>query len=266
VAPIADDRWSARIARARQLASTTEAAADLLTFSAGLAERQRTLRGVSDAGSRPAAITLSAALDRDAVVAAIPELIGWLMEQTPHALASAASSMRAVASHEWRQRLDTWLDGDTADDPHIAFVVEATVQPFAEIAAAAKIDGADPMPSPSACQFCYRSASFATLREAGHGARRSLQCGLCLSQWPIPRIGCAACGETAFERLPVFSAETFPQARIDACDGCHGYLKTIDFTRDGLAVPIADDLATLPLDLWAQEQGYRRWRPHLFGV
>ena len=271
MAPIADDRWSPRIARARQLASTTAAAGGLLSFAAGLAETQRALRGVSEAGVQPAAGTLALALDRDAIVAAIPDLIAWLMEQTPHALASAAASMSAVTAHEWRERLDSWLDDIPGADAHVAFVLEATVQPFAERAAAASGHAAIGRAAAgrslaAACPFCQRRAALATLREAGHGARRSLQCGLCLTEWPVPRIGCASCGETAFERLPIFTADAVPQARIDACDVCHGYVKTIDFTRDGLVVPIVDDLATLPLDLWAQEQWYHRWRPHMLGV
>ena len=266
MAPIADDRWSARIARARQLASTTAVAADLLTFVAGLAEVQRLWRGVHDAGSQSEGGDLSVALDREAVVEVIPDLIAWLKERAPHPLASAAASMATNARSEWRQRLDAWFDDDRAVDPHMCFVIEASVQPFAESAAAAA-GCADAVAALSAaCPFCHRRAALATLREAGHGARRSLQCSLCLTEWPVPRIGCAACGETAFERLPVFTADAVPQARIDACDVCHGYVKTIDFTRDGLVVPIVDDLATLPLDLWAHEQGYRRWRPHMLGI
>jgi FdhE protein len=50
---------------------------------------------------------------------------------------------------------------------------------------------------------------------------------------------------------------------VDACDSCRRYVKTIDLTRDGTAVPIVDDIATLTLDLWARGQGYERLRPNL---
>jgi FdhE protein len=106
----------------------------------------------------------------------------------------------------------------------------------------------------------------ATLREAGHGSRRSLLCGLCLTEWAAPRIGCVACGETAFASLPVFRAGELAVARVDACDTCRVYVKSIDLTRDGHAVPIVDDLATVALDLWARDQGYRRLRLHLLRV
>ena len=66
--------------------------------------------------------------------------------------------------------------------------------------------------------------------------------------------------------MPVYTADTQAHARIDACDTCRTYIKTIDLTKDGLAVPAVDDLATLPLDLWARERGYRRLYPNLLRI
>ena len=101
------------------------------------------------------------------------------------------------------------------------------------------------------------------LREAAHGSRRSHVCGVCLAETPAPRLGCVACGEAGVDRLPIYRSEATEPARIDACDACHAYVKTIDLTRDGSACPIADDLASVSLDLWAREHGYHRVRPNL---
>ena len=35
------------------------------------------------------------------------------------------------------------------------------------------------------------------------------------------------------------------------------YLKTVDLTKDGLAAPIVDDLATVTLDWWGARRGHR---------
>jgi formate dehydrogenase maturation protein FdhE len=43
-------------------------------------------------------------------------------------------------------------------------------------------------------------------------------------------------------------------------------LRTIDLTRDGNAVPIVDDIAAIPLSLWAQENSYRRIQSNLLGT
>jgi FdhE protein len=77
------------------------------------------------------------------------------------------------------------------------------------------------------------------------------------------RLGCDACGESDVQKMSVYRTDATDPARIDACDSCRTYLKTIDLTKDATACPIADDLASVTLDLWAREQGYRRGRPNL---
>jgi formate dehydrogenase maturation protein FdhE len=44
------------------------------------------------------------------------------------------------------------------------------------------------------------------------------------------------------------------------------YLGTVDLTKDGHALPLVDDLAALPLILWAQERNYSRLQPNLLGT
>jgi FdhE protein len=101
------------------------------------------------------------------------------------------------------------------------------------------------------------------LREGGHGSKWTLLCGLCLMEWDYLRLACPTCGEQEFESLPVFTAEQFPHVRIKACETCRIYLKTIDLTKDGHAVPPVDDIATVSLDVWACERGYARLRQNL---
>ena len=53
--------------------------------------------------------------------------------------------------------------------------------------------------------------------------------------------------------------------RVEACDTCKYYLKSVDMTVDGLAVPIVDEVATAPLDMWAIEHGFSKISPNLMG-
>jgi len=53
---------------------------------------------------------------------------------------------------------------------------------------------------------------------------------------------------------------------VEACETCKVYVRTIDLTRDGNAVPVVDDLAAIPLSLWAHERGYTRLQPNLLGT
>jgi FdhE protein len=77
---------------------------------------------------------------------------------------------------------------------------------------------------------------------------------------------CPSCGEEHKDKLPVFVAEGLDYVRVDACDSCHRYLKSIDMTKNGRAVPLVDELATLSLNLWAQQNNYQKLEPNLFGV
>ena len=80
------------------------------------------------------------------------------------------------------------------------------------------------------------------------------------------RIRCPACGNEDKDTLPVYTAEQFPHIRVEACDACHTYIKSIDLTKNGLAVPEVDEIASVALDLWAAEKGYKKLQVNLLGL
>jgi len=61
----------------------------------------------------------------------------------------------------------------------------------------------------------------------------------------------------------VYTAEDFEHVRVECCDSCQRYLKTVDLTKSGLAEPLVDEIAAVPLDLWAQERGYTKLQSNL---
>jgi FdhE protein len=274
-------RWEDRIARARQLAEETSPAAELLGFYAALAEYQQSLleRWPGDEVSSPGAAPLLDSLDPEWVLGAVRDLVSWLSGVAPPRLREAAHAMRGMTAGEWRERLDSYRSrpngrADRFSETTI-FVLEAVLQPLAERLASARQELATasagriaaPLPARASagprCPACGGSPVVGVLREEGHGARRALVCGLCLTEWDYLRLVCAGCGEQRFESLPVFTAEQFPHVRIEACDTCRTYLKTIDLTKDGRAVPVVDDIASISLDLWARDRGYTRLRASL---
>lgn len=105
----------------------------------------------------------------------------------------------------------------------------------------------------------------AVLRPEGDGGKRMLLCSLCHSEWEFRRVLCPSCGEENHEKLPRYTASGIPAVRVEACDSCGKYLKSVDLTLDGLAVPEADEVATAPLDLWADQHGYRKVQPNIMG-
>jgi FdhE protein len=255
----------ARIARARALASETPAAREALTFLAELSAYQLSLfLAINDTAESNG---FRDAVDLDAAAAAVPGFIAWLAATAPTPLARSARAMRADQT-EWRGLIrDSLSMDDLVVDEPTAFVIDAVAQPFAEAAAAGRLQASTHSTGnttfSSRCPICAGLPLVGVLREEGQGARRALVCARCLNEWPFARVLCPGCGEERFDALPVFTADSVPHVRIEACDTCRQYLKTIDLTRDGLAVPMVDDIATVTLDLWAVEQGYHRARPNL---
>jgi formate dehydrogenase maturation protein FdhE len=225
----ADARWDLRLARAFDLAAARPAARAALEFLAQLTAFQQSLAGKhADAP------------------AALDEYLHWMERHAPGPVAKEAVRLREAAT-PWPQLLEGYQAATpTTLDSATMFLVETLLHVFP--------------PHPCAHEG---PPMVSLLREAGHGSRRSHLCGACLAETPAPRLGCLACGETRVEALPVFRSEDTEPARIDACDTCHAYMKTIDLTRNGSACPIADDLGTVSLDLWAREHGYHRVRPNV---
>ena len=70
------------------------------------------------------------------------------------------------------------------------------------------------------------------------------------------------------KRLCVQNTRIRGETRVQymACDTCKYYLKTVDLTRQGNAVPLVDEVAGGPLDLWARDHGYQKIELNLVGL
>jgi FdhE protein len=121
---------------------------------------------------------------------------------------------------------------------------------------------------PGQCPFCGGSPWIAARRSGSEadGAERILGCCLCGGEWPFTRIRCPSCLQEDPEKLPSFRSETYPTVRIEGCEACRGYVKSIDLTLDGRAIPEVDDLVSVGMDLWAAQEGFRRIEPGLAGI
>ena len=86
-------------------------------------------------------------------------------------------------------------------------------------------------------------------------------CSWCGFQWRIDRLSCSVCGSKEQGVLHYFIGEGEDTCRIDLCDACHHYIKTIDYRSLEESDPSLEDLATLHLDVLAAQKGYRRSVP-----
>jgi FdhE protein len=250
--------WDRRIARAGELSEKHAAVSDLLAFYQHLARFQKSVYE-----------RLAQARDHDtsALLPFFPQLISLVKRTGSPALAKAAAELGADSTEDLLSLLDSVWQHQV--EPHqlvgaYAFFAQALLQPYAEFLAAK--GGSVESTASAVCPFCGSRPQLAVLRPEGDGAKRFLLCSLCATEWTYRRVICPNCGEENKDHLPVFLAQDFDYVRLDACDTCRTYIKAIDLSKNGNAVPVVDELATLSLNLWAQENNYHKLRPNLFGV
>lgn len=86
---------------------------------------------------------------------------------------------------------------------------------------------------------------------------RYLHCSLCATEWHLERIKCSVCdsgGKLLYLTLDDDQGKPFLPVQAEACNECHSYLKVMQRELHGRADPVADDLASLALDLLLAEQ------------
>lgn len=241
--------WEARIERASQLQKEHAAASELLGFYAGLLRLQKSL-------FEEVAATSSAEVAP--LAAHAPELLQLVERTAPAAMAALARDLHHA---DWSARLaSAWTAQLNGLEREPDFFSSALLQPYAEALAweTVPLEGAR-------CPFCQAPPMLAVMRPEGEGARRFLYCGTCGTEWPYRRLKCVHCGEEDKEKLPDFKSEKTKHIYLAACESCHHTLKAIDLSVDGLAIPAVDDIASVSLSLWGQQQGYQPVQPNLFG-
>ena len=241
-----------RAARAEALAASSDAAAEPLRFAAGLYRAQGAL------AARLVELPVSGRLEQDAapLLERCGPLLKFLSEHGPPLLAGDAHADAGRLLGYWRAR------GSSVD-----YLSRALLRPYVEWLARLRLRP-DRTLAAHACSFCGGRPWIAIRRATADAdaAERLLGCGLCGGEWPVGRITCAGCGEDDPAKLPSFSEPTHPAVRIEACQACSRYVKSIDLTRDARAIPEVDDLVSLGMDLWAAREGFTRLEPGLAGL
>lgn len=126
---------------------------------------------------------------------------------------------------------------------------------------------------PGVCPCCGFLPVASVVRPAGDGdaqvaSLRYLHCALCNTEWNLVRVKCAACDANegiAYRLLDGPGVRDSEAVRAETCDSCKSYLKIV-YTDKGGVDAVADDLATLALDILVDEAGYARAGPNLLFV
>jgi len=216
--------------------------------------------------------------------AGLQRLLDALQARLPEGPArSTVVALRELEPQLLEQQADRLLNGitlglDLASGPFIAAALQVywTHMVLATQAAhgAERLAPFGRIEDATRCPCCgfVPVASVARI-DAGSGGLRYLQCALCATQWHMVRVKCSHCESTRgihYESLERIDGDAGTGAGIDVgpgskptieaetCDECGSYLKIVRRDRDPQAEAVADDLASLTLDLLVAEAGFQR--------
>lgn len=215
--------------------------------------------------------------------AELRRLLDRLAPRVTHGPAQAAiQALRAMPDEHLETQADRLLNGVTVGlDLATAPLVAAGLQTYwthlaIAIQDAATRDAAQgsrtaPFGRTADARLCPCCGSLPTASVTRIGADaagyRYLHCSLCSMQWHMVRIKCAHCEGTKgihYQSLRPLADDTPAPARagdaveVETCDTCGHYLKIVHMERDPNVEPVADDLASVTLDLLVSDAGLQR--------
>jgi len=259
------ESWDIRIQRAESFPTRNDAIKALLVFYANLLRAQkeiyeylRSRRGWLPSGYLEEDVPVIRALAPAFLCAVERSGSPILIEEAQNLLQASEAEIDQMLLEQWRRPSD------------LQFFAKALLQPYARWLAesGAEVMGRDLASKESSCPFCGGKPQLSVLHareDSSESGGRDLMCSTCLTVWSFRRIVCASCGEERPAMLGIYRSPDYDHIRIETCDTCRHYLKGIDLTRFGLAVPIVDEVASAPLDLWAGDHGYTKIERNLVG-
>ena len=178
----------------------------------------------------------------------------------PPSARQACERLRALPPPQMEAQADALLAA-RADSIEVAaapFLMAALQVYWVALASRLTPDSVAELEVPGLCPMCgtLPVASIVRADERSQGYRY-LHCALCATEWHLVRITCSHCQGTA--DIAYHSIEGGSEAvRAESCDQCHTYRKILYQEKDANVEPVADDLASLALDLLMSQAGYHR--------
>lgn len=186
-----------------------------------------------------------------------------LMVEQRETFAALLRRGRTASECELQSWAHDFLAGKLAElDSGLATVIAAALQVHWMIAAARQEEDVrflKPRPVPAHCCPVCGFFPLASTIEAGAPTPgvRYVHCALCGTAWHCLRARCICCGSE--KDLAYYGFDGRETAiKAETCSACGCYLKVLYHEKHPRLDPLADDLATLSLDLLLAEQGYRR--------
>ena len=201
--------------------------------------------------------------------ATFDRLLGLAEAIEKPAAAAEALARVAAANAGMREEIIRNVLADSIPVERLAdhvYVAAAMQLHFARLAA--RLDDKRLVPvGDGACPVCGAPpvSSMVVGWPRAHGTR-FCACSLCGTLWHYVRIKCTICASTA--GISYQEIDGGPgTVKAETCDSCRAYVKILHQQKDPALEPVADDVASLALDLLVREAGYRRGgvNPFLLG-
>jgi FdhE protein len=160
-----------------------------------------------------------------------------------------------------------FLEGDVQPAQAAQAVFVAAALQVAWTRMAALLDAADLDPGDSGqCPACGSPAVAGMVAPGGTKfGHRHLHCSLCATAWRYVRTRCVHCGSADKISFRQLAGTTY--LRAECCEACQGYSKVFYLESARTLEPLADDLASLGLDVLVGEDGFSRVaNPFVLGV
>ncbi|WP_198340013.1 formate dehydrogenase accessory protein FdhE [Burkholderia ubonensis] len=179
-------------------------------------------------------------------------------------LAKLLDRLRLMAPAELDAQADAILALRFAEvDPATApFLMAALQVVWTDLASRTQSADVPFLDQPGLCPVCGTHPVASVVRVGGqYEGYRFLQCGLCTTEWHMVRTKCSHCDST--KGIAYHGIEGGSEAvKAESCDECKTYRKIGYQNKDYDFEPLADDLASLTLDLLMNEAGYQRSSPN----
>ena len=185
----------------------------------------------------------------DAATPALGQLIDTLRARTPAQLDAQADAILAQRFNE-------------VEPACAPFIMAALQVVWTDVVSRLDARALPYLETPGACPACGSLPVASIVRIGGpYQGYRYLQCGLCGNEWHMVRVKCSNCDST--KGISYHEVEGGNEAvKAESCDECHTYRKIGYLEKDMEIEPLADDLASLTLDLLMNEAGYQRGSPN----
>ncbi len=178
----------------------------------------------------------------------------------PAAVHEICNRLRAAAPADLEAQADALLatPPQAIDAAAAPFVMAALQVCWTHRASALAAPDVTAPTLPGVCPVCGTLPVASIVRvDQGSQGYRYLHCALCASEWHLVRVTCSQCQAT--KGVAYHSIEGGSEAiRAESCDRCKSYRKILYQEKDMGSEPVADDLASLALDLLMSEAGYHR--------